>query len=199
MRAHYSTLIRMAAGLLILQLMSCHSAPTRFYTLYAVAPVAPLSRYAGPAIRIDAVHVPAALDRIEVVSDIAPGELKVSDLDYWSAPLAQVAKQALSADMVARLPSGRVIFSNLAKPEGTLGVSVDILDFGADTRGAYIEASWIITATSTDAVSRRGTANFRVRHSGTNATAIAQALSALLAQLADKIGADLCTDFNQDL
>jgi uncharacterized lipoprotein YmbA len=185
MTAQHSTLIGMAAGLLTLLLISCHSAPTRIYTLYAVVPVAPISRYAGPAIRVDAVHVPPALDRIEVVSDIAPGELKVSDLDHWSAPLAQVAKQALSADMGARLPSGRVIFPNLAKPEGTLGVSVDILDFRSDTSGADLEASWIITPTNPDAAPRRGTGRFRGGASGAGATATAHALSALLAQLAD--------------
>lgn len=196
MSARHSTLITLAAGLLTFLLISCHSAPTRIYTLYAVAPAAPISRYEGPAIRVDAVHVPPALDRIEVVSDIAPGELKVGDLDHWSAPLAQIAKQALSADLVARLPPGRVIFPHLAKSEGALGVIVDVLDFGADARGAYLEASWIITTSSTDAVSRRGTAHFRVRDSGTSATAIAQALSALLAQLADEIGADLVHEGN---
>ena len=172
MRAQHSTLIGMAAGLLTLLLISCHSAPTRIYTLYAVVPVAPISRYAGPAIRVDAVHVPPALDRIEVVSDIAPGELKVSDLDHWSAPLAQVAKQALSADMGARLPSGRVIFPNLAKPEGTLGVSGDILDFRSDTSGADLEASWIITPTNPDAAPRRGTGRFRGGASGAGSRAV---------------------------
>jgi uncharacterized lipoprotein YmbA len=187
----------MAAGLLALLLVSCHSAPTRIFTLYAVAPAAPISRYTGPAIRVDAVHVPPALDRIEVVSDIAPGELKVSDLDYWSAPLGQVAKQALSADMVARLPSGRVIFPHLAKPDGALGISVDILDFGGSTNGAHLEASWIITPTNPDAVTRRGTGRFRGEPSGADATATVRALSTLLAQLADQIVAELSLEGNE--
>jgi uncharacterized lipoprotein YmbA len=197
MTTPHSTLIGTASGLLALLLVSCQSAPTRIYTLYAVAPAAPISPYAGPPVRIDAVHVPAALDRIEVVSDIAPGELKVSDLDHWSAPLGQVAKQALSADMVARLPSGRVIFPRLAKPEGALGVSVDILDFGAGTNGAHLEASWIITATNPDAVTRRGTGRFREDASGANAKATVHALSTLLAQLADQIVAQLSLEGNE--
>jgi uncharacterized lipoprotein YmbA len=156
-----------------------------------VAPASTTASYAGPAIRVDAVHVPPALDRIEVVSDIAPGELKVSDLDHWSAPLAQVAKQALSADMVARLPPGRVIFPHLAKPEGALGINVDILDFKVDTKGAYLEASWVITAKNPDTTPREGTGRFRSGGSGADARATANALSALLAQLADRIIADL--------
>jgi uncharacterized protein len=197
MKASHSNSIGMAAGLLALLLISCQSAPTRIYTLYAVAPAAPVSRYAGPAIRVDAVHVPAALDRIEVVSDIAPGELKVSDLDHWSAPLGQVAKQVLSADMVARLPSGRVIFPHLAKSDGAVGVSVDILDFEAGKNGAYLEASWIMTPTSPGAATRRGTGRFRGEPSGADATATVHALSTLLAQLADQIVVELSLEGNE--
>jgi len=197
MRVPHSTLIGMAAGLLGLLLTSCQSAPTRIYTLYAVAPAAPISSYAGPAVRVDAVHVPPALDRIELVSDIAPGELKVSDLDHWSAPLGQIARQALSADMVTRLPSGRVIFPHLAKPEGALGVSVDILEFGTGTNGAHLEASWIITPTNPEAVTHRGTGRFRGDPSGADATATAHALSTLLAQLADQIVAQLSLEGNE--
>jgi uncharacterized protein len=194
MTAQHSTWMGTAAGLLTLLQIACHSAPTRIYTLYSVPPVSTITPYTGPAIRVDAVHVPPALDRIEVVSDIAPGELKVSDLDHWSAPLAQVAKQALSADMVARLPSDRVIFPNLSKPEGTLGVNVDILDFRVDASGAYLEASWIITARNPETASRRGTGRFRRGGSGADARATADALSALLAQLADQIITDLSND-----
>jgi uncharacterized lipoprotein YmbA len=191
MTTQHSTWMGTAAGLLALLLIACHSAPTRIYTLYSVPPVSAITPYTGPAIRVDAVHVPPALDRIEVVSDIAPGELKVSDLDHWSAPLAQVANQALSADMVARLPPGRVVFPHLAKPEGALGVDVDILDFKVDTNGAYLEASWIISAKNSDTATRRGTGRFRSAGSGADARATASALSALLAQLADQITADL--------
>jgi uncharacterized lipoprotein YmbA len=194
MRAQHSTWMGTAAGLLTLLLTACQSAPTRIYTLYSVPPASTSTPYTGPAIRVDAVHVPPALDRIEVVSDIAPGELKVSDLDHWSAPLAQVAKQALSADMVARLPLGRVIFPNLSKPEGTLGVNVDILYFRVDTSGADLEASWIITARNTDTASRRGTGRFHRGGSGADARATADALSALLAQLADQIITDVSND-----
>jgi uncharacterized lipoprotein YmbA len=191
MTAWRSTSIGIAAALLSAPLISCSSAPTRIYTLYAVPPASTITPYAGPPIRIDSVHMPPALDRIEVVSDIAPGELKVSDLDHWSAPLPHVAKQALSADLVARLPPGRAIFPHLAKPEDALGVAVDILNFRADTKGADLEASWIITSTNLGTAPRRGSGRFRSGGSVAGAIATAQALSALLAQVADQIVADL--------
>ncbi len=179
-----------AGGVMTLLLLSCSSAPTRIYTLYPVPP-ASITPYAGPPIRVDAVHVPPTLDRIEVISHITPGELKVSDLEHWSAPLTELAKQALSADMVARLPPGRVIFPHLAKPQDALGVSVDILDFRADAGGPSLEASWSITAAEPGTVPSRGTAQFRTKGSNAGATAAADALSALIAQLADRIAADL--------
>jgi hypothetical protein len=185
------TLIAALVGALAASLMSCHSAPTRIHTLYAVPPASPIRVYAGPAIRIDAVHVPASLDRIEVMSDIGAGELKINEMDHWAAPLSRIAVQALSADMIERLPPDRIIFPHLAKPEGALGVRVDILDFRTNSTGAYLEASWIITSTGPNAISRRGTARFKGPGAGATAADTAQALSALLAQLADRIVADL--------
>jgi uncharacterized protein len=193
MKARYSKSLRGAAAMLasVSVLISCQSAPTRIFTLYPIAPASAPSPYAGPPIRVETVHVPPALDRIEVVGNVAPGELKISDLDHWSAPLGQVARQALSADMVSRLPQGRVIFPHLAKPEDALGLSVDVLDFKADQRGASLEASWVITSTDPKSRSARGTAVLRTDMPSAGAAATAQALSALLAQLADRIVADL--------
>jgi uncharacterized lipoprotein YmbA len=64
------------------------------------------------------VHIPPALDRIEILSEVAPGEFKVNDLDHWVAPLGPVARQTLTADLIARLPQGRVIFHTSQSPQG---------------------------------------------------------------------------------
>jgi uncharacterized lipoprotein YmbA len=186
-----STGVGAAAILLVLSLASCRSAATRSYTLYAVPPQAEPSGYSGAAIRVDAVHFPPALDRLEVVTEVAPGELKINDLDHWSAPLGQAARQALSADLVARLPIGRVIFPHLAKSADALGLSVDVLDFKAEPQGAYLLASWVVSSASGDAQPRQATAKFTVANPSTSPRDTARALSALLAQLADRIVADL--------
>ena len=191
LRGAGATWVFIAALTLIPALTSCRSAPTRIFTLYSVEPAAAPRSYAGPPIRVDAVHVPPALDRIEVVSNIAPGEISISDLDHWSAPLGQMARQALTADMISRLPPGRVIFPHLTKLEGTLGLSVDVLDFKVDRRGAGLEASWIIAAADPKTGSSGGTVMLRTDIPGTGAAATAQALSTLLGQLADRIVADL--------
>lgn len=170
-----------------LELAGCSSVPTRIFTLYPVAPVT-RGAYSGPAIRVDAVHMPVALDRIEVVSDIAPGELRISDVDHWSAPLSQQARQTLSADLIARLPPGTVIYPHLSKPDGALGLTVDVLEFTTDHNGATLQASWVIAA---DKPTIRGTAELHSNQILGNATATANALSYLLGQLADRIVAQL--------
>jgi uncharacterized protein len=180
-----------AAAVVLTALAACHSPPTRLFTLYPVAPGAPRSAYAGAPIRVDAVHVPPALDRVEVISDIAPGELGLHDLDHWSAPLGQVSRQALSADLIARLPSGSVIFPHLAKPDGALGLVVDILDFKADRAGATLEASWTLARAEDGGAPTRGTAQLHTDQAAEGAAAMARALSTLLAQLADHIVAAL--------
>jgi uncharacterized lipoprotein YmbA len=172
-------------------LCACQSAPTRLYTLYAVPSATSGATYTGPPVRVDAVHFPPALDRIEIVRDVAPGEMTLTDLAHWSAPLGQTARQTLSADLVSRLPPGKALFPHLTKPQGALGVSVDVLEFKRDGRGFFLLASWAVEGAAPSSSARGGTATLRATASGDDAAATAQALSDLLAQLADRIVADL--------
>jgi uncharacterized lipoprotein YmbA len=172
-------------------LTACQSAPTRLYTPYAVPPAAAGAAYTGPPIRVDAVHFPPSLDRIEIVHEIAPGELALNELEHWSAPLEQGARQALSADLVLRLPPGKALFPHLTKPPTALGVNVDVLEFKGDGRQFLLEASWVVSATGAPSGAASGTATLRTQASGGNGAATAQALSDLLGQLADRIVAAL--------
>jgi uncharacterized lipoprotein YmbA len=180
-----------AAGMLLPWLAACSSAPTQVYTLAAIAPAAVVAGYAGPPLRVDAVHVPPALDRIEMVSPVASDELQIDDSRHWSAPPGELSRQALTADLIARLPPGRVIFPHLAKPAGALGVDVDLLQFELDAQGARLQAAWAVTADGTHADRGGGSAVLRTGRSGAGGAATAQALSTLLAQLADRIVAGL--------
>jgi len=188
MNLRYYKSMTFAAGI-ALGLAGCSSVPTRIFTLYPIAP-ATRSAYSGPAIRVDAVHMPVALDRIEVVSDVTPGELRISDVDHWSAPLAQQARQTLSADLLARLPPGNVVFPHLAKPDGALGLTVEVLEFTSDHTGATLQASWVIAA---DQPIMRGTAQLHTAQLPGGAIATANALSNLLGELADRIVAQLAS------
>ena len=197
------------AALLAGCLSACSSAPTRLYTLYPVPSLQPKNALAGeptavpaaggsasyawPAVRLDAVHLPPALDRAQVVSDVAPGELKINDLEQWSAPLGEIARQTLAADLSSRLPAGRAVSPHLPKPAGALGISVDVLDFHTDARGAHLEAGWGVVGPHVEAGLHQRAASLTVSvgSAGPAADRTAETFSLLLGQLADRIVADL--------
>jgi uncharacterized lipoprotein YmbA len=173
----------------------CRSASTRIYTLGPGAPASHIDVYHAPALRIDTLNVPASWDRIEILTLSAAGTLQISDFDHWAAPLAQMARQALSEDLDQRLPSGSVIYPRLPKPSGALGVNVDILEFNIVASQASMRASWVIVPSGDAQGAKRSAAELRSSMSSEDPAAVAHAWSDLIGQLADRIAAD-ATSFN---
>ena len=178
-------------------LSGCSSAPTRSYTLYPVpprvagpvaAPLATVNTYGGTQVRIDAVHVPPTFDRVEVVTTIARGEMKINDSAHWAASLPQLARQVLSTDLAWRLPPGAVVAPHLSKPLGTLGIDVDIQVIDIADGGASLYVDYSLGVTKTD--SRRATGTVRSA-GGSSPAATADALSELLGVLADSIASEV--------
>ncbi len=170
------------------------SAPTRIFTLAAVAPATAHGAYAGPPFRVDAVHMPSAFDRLEVVQQTGAEELKVHDMAHWGAAPGDLARLALTQDLVARLPAGAVVYPDAPKPPGAGGLVVDVLTFQRSAQGYVLDASWTLSS------SVQGQAPLRreVRLTDTGGAsssdepgAEAAALSRLLGQLADAVVAGL--------
>jgi uncharacterized lipoprotein YmbA len=149
-----------------------------------------MQTYQAPALRIDTLSVPASWDRIEILSVSAAGKLQVSDFDHWSAPLAQIARQALSADLDQRLPSGSVIYPRLPKPNGALGINVDILEFSLVASQVSMRASWEITPAAGLQSAQRSAALLHESLPSAEPGSVAHAWSDLIGQLADRIAAD---------
>lgn len=171
-------------------LCACHSTPTRMYSLDATAPTTRIATYSAPALRIDTLNVPASWDRIEILSPSAPGRLEINDFDHWPAPLAQIARQTLSDDLDQRLPSGSVVYPRLPKPDGALGIDVDILEFTVAASQASMRASWLIVPAAGSQSAKRSVAALQAPMTSTDAAAVAHAWSELIGQLADGIAAD---------
>lgn len=164
--------------------------PTRFYSLEPVPPTAVLKGpYSGPAVQLRAVHIPAAMDRMEILRELAPGQSQVRESDHWAAPLGQAARQALTEDLLARLPPGIVIFPNIPRPAGAAELSVDILAFRVTGGVAVMDVSWNLDVPSETSHAPGSTQQLHLRMAaGSDGAAdTAQAFSALLAQLADRI------------
>jgi uncharacterized lipoprotein YmbA len=168
----------------------CRSASTRIYTLEPAAPAAHVEVYRAPALRIDTLSVPVSWDRIEILKRSADGTLQIGDFDHWAAPLAQLARQTLSDDLDQRLPAGSVIYPRLPKPNGALGVNVDILDFNLTASQAAMRVSWTIVPSGNTQGAKRSTASLGSSMSSEEPAAVVRAWSDLMGQLADRIAAD---------
>ena len=168
----------------------CRSASTRIYALGPAAPPSHIDVYRAPALRVDTLNVPASWDRMEILKPSATGTLQISDFDHWAAPLAQMARQALSEDLDRRLPSGGLIYPRLPKPSGALGVDIDILDFNIAGSQASMQASWTIVPSGEAQSAKRSAASLRSTMNSEDAAAVAHAWSDLIGQLADHIAAD---------
>lgn len=198
--------LNMSCGVLALCLAAAtlagcgHSPPTRFFTLDALPPtggsVNMSAGLTGLPVRLDSVHVPAALDRVEIVRQLAPNELDVSDLDHWGAPLGELARRALTQDLADRLAPGAVIFPDAPKPAPAQDLVIDILDIQTQGGGVTMVASYTLVQSVAAPgqpkpanVQRQVTLN--LPQASPAAADQADALSRLLGQLADRIAGDL--------
>ena len=88
------------------------------------------------------VDLPPELDRSEITTLTASGEIEIHELDQWAAPLSKMARQTLTADLITRLPPGKVVVAPLDKPAGALGLNVVILEYNPESAGLKFAASW---------------------------------------------------------
>lgn len=197
------TLLGLGAGAgLVSVLAGCRSAPISFLTLDPVAPGSlSASIYAGPPVRIDSVVIPAELDRPELVREFAANQLQVDDSAHWSAPLGQLVRTTLTRDMLARLPAGEVVFPGAPAPAPSLDIAVEVLAVSEGSGQLSIDVGWTAIAraalsraiqTATPPVAPVGRQlHLSAPLAGSSASAHAAALSALVAQLADAMAAQL--------
>jgi len=182
------------AGAVAVLLAGCaHSPPTRFFTLDPVPADRPVAVSAMAPVQLDAVRIPPALDRPQVVTALGANRLDVHDLDQWASPLGEMMRRALAQDLLARLPDGGFVLPDAPRPSGVRGLVVDVLQLQADPSGRVtLQASWSLTAPgSREAVLIR---NVRLSaDAAPGAQGAAAAMSRLLGRLADQIAGALPT------
>jgi uncharacterized lipoprotein YmbA len=115
-----------AAGAILLGACG-HSAPTHLLTLDLAPPATASASYAGPPLRLTAVQVPPAIDRLEFASSVSATELRLQDQYRWSASLGSLARGVLLRDLAARLPEGALLPPDSPAGKGTRRVDVAIL------------------------------------------------------------------------
>ena len=182
----FSTSALLAATLLT----ACgHSPATTFLVIDPAPPANPVSAYAGPPLRVPFVHLPVTVDRPELVRQDAAGTITVDDFARWSAPLGLLVRNALVQDLTARLPSGAVLPPDAAAAAREMRVEATVLSFDTTGGEAVMAVSYRLVRPGTEPqpqVVRMTTAM-----ADTAAPARALAWSRLIAQLSDRIVAEL--------
>ena len=184
--------------LLILTLTACASSPpTRFFALDPVSPGAsPAADQTGgshAAVKIDAVHIPPALDRDSMVRGESDNQLEISSQDRWAGDLGEMIRRVLTQDLAQRLPPGSVIAPESPAPPNARGLVVDVLTFQPQGGEVVLDADWtLLEGTQSNAVMRRSV--HLTAPAASSAQGEAAAMSTLLGQLADgvasRIGAE---------
>lgn len=172
----------------------CASSPPMHY--YTLSEVAPDARLAGSAdrviVRLDRVTIPAELDRLQIVRRIDSTHLQIAELDRWAAPLDDMIRRVLSADLALRLPVNGVADPNeppLGEPRQSL--SLDVQDFYADADcKVTLRAAWVVKRP--DAPTTRSTEEVQVDGGACSGnSALPERMSRALAVVSDRIAHSL--------
>jgi len=181
---------QLIAVLALLTLAGCASSPpTRFFALDPVSPgSAAAAADTSAAVKVDAVHIPPALDRDSMVRGESDNQLQISSQDRWAGDLGEMIRRVLTQDLAQRLPSGMVVAPESPAPASARGLVIDILTFQPQAGEVVLDADWtLLQGMQADPLLRR---SVHLTQSATpSAQGEAEAMSALLGQLADDIAA----------
>jgi hypothetical protein len=169
--------------------LSCGaSAPARFYTLdsRATADGLPPASY-GVAIAM--VSVPAAVDRPQLVVQVAPNRVEIDEFNRWAAPLGESIAGAVATDLAVLLGTPNVATGLRASFDPSYRVTIDVQRFDSGPgEGVTIDAVWAVSRTTGDDVrSGRTIAHESVQSESVDALVAAH--SRALTQLSKDIAA----------
>lgn len=175
-------------GMVCLLCACGHSPSTQFYLLGIVRPSAPATHFVGSPVQLRVVHIPAVLDRAELVSALPGGRLQIDQFRQWGAPMADMIRSVLSQDLAARLPAGMVISPEAPAPPGTRGIVVDVLEFEPEPGGGVVlNAAWTLLGTDASHPPLYEQRRFVQPAAGSSPSDHVEAMNSLLGQLADAL------------
>lgn len=142
---------------------------------------------AGP-IQIAPVHIPAMLERQEIVTARGSNEIILSNRHRWAAPLAEMTRRTLTQDLLQRLQGNEVVLPEQPAPPDTRGIVVNILKLQSDTAGhVVLQGSWSLLPPGSDTPGLMRHFSLTGQAEATSYAGQVQAMSRLLGLLADDI------------
>lgn len=175
-------------GVLAATLAACASAPSRFYTLAATAPPGGDAPTAV-AVLVGPVFVPPAVDRPELVVEVAPNQVAVDEFNRWAAPLGDAIARSVAGDLSVQLGSPDVAVAPLPNFRADYRVSINVQRFdSAPGAAAAIDAVWTVHDVAKGGT-RSGRTSVRETVDGPGFDALAAAHSRALAAVSADIAA----------
>jgi len=180
---------RLMCVLLLGVVVGCGRSPNaRFYTLDAIA----RSDDASPTsyvVVVGPVSVPPAVDRPQLVLQVAPNRVTVDEFHRWASPLDDGVARAIAGDLAVLLGTSHVAALPATGVVPTHRVAVDVQRFDSTPgEGVLIEALWVVRrAEGGEATAGRTIAREPVE--GKDIEAVAAAHSRALATVSGDIAA----------
>lgn len=174
-----------------LALAGCAASKLRTYVL-----TGPVSAAARPSIEnlsdtiieVRPVLLPDHLDSRDIMRRVGTNELVASPNARWADRLSVGIRQAIAADLQARLPQDAVVTASPIQP-GFRRLNLTITSFELDQAGTLaLDASWSIETTRPPFIVARRRAHLVVQGVAENSPAQVEAMSGLLDRLASAIG-----------
>lgn len=181
------TMRRMIVATLLLTGCSMFSRPdNEFYSLETIPPASPVTTVGGTPVGIDGIELPPGFDRRGIVLRGADHQFEVRGTHQWASPLEEMVIHTLAFDLANRLPEGMVVLPGQAKPVGAMrSIFVNFEDLAPGAVGPFVlDARWMLGETNRHE-------RIEVDLPSRESAAIAAAMSEALAQLADRIVAQL--------
>jgi uncharacterized protein len=192
----------LAAALALLSGAACVSLKrtpeARFFVLRSLAepPSSPAADARRGFVGVTAVRLPGHLDRPQLVTWAAPGELHIDEFLRWGEPLDAGFTRTLAENLQALLPDhfvGRAPWRSSVIPRCRVVTALRV--FGLQPGGeVHLDASWALLPHQGARPLARGTARFRrgplpSGPAGVDPTAEVDAMSELIADLSREVAA----------
>lgn len=186
---------RTAIALLVLFTAGCglfRAQQKEYFSLQTVAPPE-RSMLGGLPIGVDTFDLPPPIDRREIVVRGESGELELRGTELWGAPLEAMVLHTLAFDLAARVPEGMVILLGQPKPVGAMrSIAVIAETFEAGPEPVLVlDARWILTLPGGDPSGTTRHERIEVPIESLGSGDIASGMSRALAELANRIVANL--------
>jgi uncharacterized protein len=174
-------------GIIALIVAGCFSPQTHYYSLTPIESTQPI-RVSGPPLQIFHVSIPAVLDRESLVEWTRSGELKISGSNRWAAPLDDMIRDVLAADLHDKLP-GLVLWpGDPVESDETRGIVVNVRHFAPDdAQRVVLLADWsLMSGRPAEPILTRSEA-IKLPISSGKSSEVVPAMSEAVAVLSDRI------------